>query len=165
MRSISSRRSPTGTTASDRVSTAGSASRSAAPRFFPSQLSKLATAIGDVAREIKEKTERIELDAAERRCRALAGEITDWLHQEDSRAVYWVEVEEKSRQRVRLASAPLDVAPALRKLLFEEVPTCVLTSATLCIGSPPTSISCSPGWGSTEPKRWRWAARSITLAR
>ena len=98
----------------------------------------MATAIGDAAREVKEKTERIELEAAEKRCRALAGEVNDWLHQEDSKAVYWVEVEEKSRLRVRLASAPLDVAPALRKLLFRAVPTCVLTSATLCVGSPPS---------------------------
>jgi ATP-dependent DNA helicase DinG len=101
-------------------------------------LYKVATAIGDAARLVKEKTERIELDAAEKRCRALAGELSDWLDQEDSKAVYWVEVEEKSRLRVRLASAPLDVAPALRKLLFREVPTCVLTSATLCVGSPPS---------------------------
>jgi ATP-dependent DNA helicase DinG len=101
------------------------------------ELYKVASAIGDAAREIKEKTERIELDAAEKRCRALASEITDWLRQEESKAVYWVEVEEKSRLRVRLASAPLEVAPALRKLLFKQVPTCVLTSATLCVGSPP----------------------------
>jgi ATP-dependent DNA helicase DinG len=108
------------------------------PEALSEELYKVATAIGDAAREIKEKTERIELDAAEKRCRALAGEINHWLQQEDSKAVYWVEVEERSRLRVRLASAPLDVAPALRKLLFREVPTCVLTSATLCVGSPPS---------------------------
>ena len=38
---------------------------------------------------------------------------------------------------IRLAAAPLDVGPSLRNLLFTEVPTCVLTSATLCVGSPP----------------------------
>jgi ATP-dependent DNA helicase DinG len=107
------------------------------PDILPEALNKVATAIGDAARDVKDKTQRIELDAAEKRCRALAGEITDWLTQEDSKAVYWIEVEEKSRTRVRLASAPLDVAPALRKLLFTAVPTCVLTSATLCVGSPP----------------------------
>jgi ATP-dependent DNA helicase DinG len=107
------------------------------PETLPEELKKVATAIGDAAREVKEKTERIELEAAEKRCRGLAGEITDWLHQEESSAVYWIEVEEKSRLRVRLASAPLDVAPALRKLLFDRVPTCILTSATLCVGSPP----------------------------
>ena len=82
----------------------------------------MATAIGEAAREIKEKTERIELDAAEKRCRALAGEITDWLRQDESKAVYWVEVEEKSRLRVRLASAPLDVAPAAAKAALRRGP-------------------------------------------
>jgi ATP-dependent DNA helicase DinG len=107
------------------------------PDSLPEELKKVATAIGEAAHEVKEKTERIELEAAEKRCRALAGELTGWLQQEDSKAVYWVELEEKARTRVRLACAPLDVAPALRKLLFNAVPTCVLTSATLCVGSPP----------------------------
>jgi ATP-dependent DNA helicase DinG len=107
------------------------------PESLPEELYKVATAIGDAAREVEEKTERIELEAADKRCRALGGEIIDWLHQKDEKAVYWVEVEEKTRLRVRLASAPLDVAPALKELLFNEVPTCILTSATLCVGSPP----------------------------
>jgi ATP-dependent DNA helicase DinG len=109
------------------------------PEILPEELNKLASAIAEAAHEIKEKTQRIELDAAEKRCRGLAGELSGWLRQDDSEAVYWVEVEEKprSRTRVRLACAPLDVAPALRNLLFKRVPTCVLTSATLCVGSPP----------------------------
>ena len=43
----------------------------------------------------------------------------------------------RARTRIKLASAPLDVGPSLRRLLFDRVPTCVLTSATLCVGSPP----------------------------
>ena len=31
----------------------------------------------------------------------------------------------------------LDVGPSLRDLLFDAVPTCILTSATLCVGTPP----------------------------
>jgi ATP-dependent DNA helicase DinG len=31
----------------------------------------------------------------------------------------------------------LDVGPSLRAKLFDQVPTCILTSATLCVGSPP----------------------------
>src|SRR5262249_42036391 len=45
--------------------------------------------------------------------------------------------ENKARRRVKLASAPLDVGPKLKALLFDKVPTCVLASATLCVGSPP----------------------------
>ena len=52
--------------------------------------------------------------------------------------VYWVEVEERSRRRVRLAAAPLDVGarPCARRS-SSKVPTCILTSATLCVGTPP----------------------------
>ena len=37
----------------------------------------------------------------------------------------------------RWPCAPLDVGPTLRRELFDRVPTCVLTSATLSVGSPP----------------------------
>jgi ATP-dependent DNA helicase DinG len=102
------------------------------------ELRKLASVIKQIAQTIERPEDRIELDAAEGRCRSLADEISAWLAQCDQGTVHWVEVDTKARRRVRLASAPLDVAPRLRKLLFEQVPTCILTSATLCVGSPPT---------------------------
>ena len=67
----------------------------------------------------------------------MADQVAGWIRQTSEDAVYWMEVEQKSRLRVRLAAAPLDVGPSLRNLLFTEVATCVLTSATLCVGSPP----------------------------
>src|SRR5262249_56533734 len=79
----------------------------------------------------------MELTAAEEGCRSMADQVGGWIRQSAEDAVYWIEVEPKSRLRVRLAAAPLDVGPSLRNLLFTEVDTCVLTSATLCIGSPP----------------------------
>ncbi|MBV8610037.1 MAG: helicase [Singulisphaera sp.] len=78
----------------------------------------------------------MDLDAARKRCALLAAALSSWLAQEDRDGVYWVEVE-PSRRRVTLASAPLDVAPTLRAELFDRVPTCVLASATLAVGSPP----------------------------
>ncbi len=59
------------------------------------------------------------------------------MRQSSESCVYWIEHENRTRRRIRLAAAPLDVGPSLRDLLFTEVPTCVLTSATLCVGSPP----------------------------
>jgi ATP-dependent DNA helicase DinG len=104
---------------------------------LPEELRKLATAIGEAAKKIENPNERIELKAAELRCRSLANEILGWLSQTQADSVYWVESEHKTRRRIRLASSPLDVGPKLRSLLFDRVPTCVLTSATLCVGSPP----------------------------
>jgi len=37
-------------------------------------------------------------------------------------------------ERVDLASAPIDVGPALREQLYDKVPTVILTSATLSVG-------------------------------
>ena len=107
------------------------------PETLSEELRKLSTAIGEAAKRIENPLERIELTAAELRCRGLANEISSWLRQSDTDTVYWVELENKTRRRVRLASSPLDVGPRLRALLFDEVPTCILTSATLCVGSPP----------------------------
>src|SRR5262249_10917308 len=39
-----------------------------------------------------------------------------------------------ARQRVYLASAPIDVGPALQEALYSQVPTVILTSATLSVG-------------------------------
>jgi ATP-dependent DNA helicase DinG len=105
--------------------------------FLCEELRRLAAAIDRGSRAIEKPEDRIELVAAEERCTLLANQVAGWLRQSDGDAVYWVEVEQKTRLRVRLAAAPLDVGPSLRNLLFTERDTCVLTSATLCVGSPP----------------------------
>ena len=107
------------------------------PDHVCEELSKLASAIDRGADDIEEPEKRIELTAARDRCRALADQIAAWIHQTAADQVYWIELEEKSRRRIQLAAAPLDVGASLRKLLFNKVRTCVLTSATLCVGSPP----------------------------
>jgi ATP-dependent DNA helicase DinG len=122
---------------------AGSNGRLRTPPGWPDtlgeELNKLATAIGDgiEAKSKLEEEQKIELRAAQARCRALATGLTAWLQQQAADTVYWVEFEGMTRRRVNLASAPLDVGPTLRRDLFEEVPTCVLTSATISVGSPP----------------------------
>lgn len=107
------------------------------PEILPEELRRLAAAIHEGAEKFEQPEERIELESADLRCRALADEISAWVQQAEAANVYWVELEHKSRTRIRLASAPLDVGPKLRQMLFDRVPTCVLTSATICVGSPP----------------------------
>lgn len=70
------------------------------------------------------------------RLAGLAGELDQWLTQEQSDSVYWIESSE-SRQgylRVQLSAAPIDVGPVLRDQLFNRVRSVILTSATLSIG-------------------------------
>ncbi len=101
------------------------------------ELRRLGTAIDDGAEDIEEAEHRVELNAASDRCDVLAAQVQSWVKQSVEQQVYWVELEERPRRRIKLASAPLDVGPTLRRALFDRVPTCVLTSATLCVGSPP----------------------------
>ncbi|MHC5538951.1 ATP-dependent DNA helicase, partial [Singulisphaera rosea] len=114
------------------------------------ELRKLSTAIGRGAERIDSDEQRVELSAAQERCESLANTLSAWLEQGIEQSVYWVEVERGQRRRVTLASAPLEVGPTLRRELFERVPTCILTSATLSIGSPPRFDFCRKRLGLTR---------------
>jgi ATP-dependent DNA helicase DinG len=98
------------------------------------ELTKLASALNQIADQRKADEEKIELIAASARCLGLAGSLKQWLGQELADQVYWVDVSGERKQRVALASAPIEVGPALREQLYNQVLTVVLTSATLSIG-------------------------------
>jgi len=102
------------------------------------ELRKLASAIDAGLEEIEEDEQRVELIAASERCEAQANALSSWLAQDVDDSVYWIEQDgSPDRRRISLASAPLDIGPTLRRDLFNRVPTCILTSATLAVGSPP----------------------------
>lgn len=107
------------------------------PDTVSEELRKLAGEIAEGADGIEAEEQRIELQAAEDRCLDLAASVDSWQRQTQPESVHWVETTGGARPRVTLASAPLDVGPALRRDLFGRVDTCVLTSATLAVGSPP----------------------------
>ncbi len=103
------------------------------------ELRKLATLIGREAEGLDEDEERVELASAADKCEALASGVTEWLGQRLPDTVYWVDLQSPGgRPRITLAAAPIDVGPILRRDLFDRVPTCVLTSATLAVGKPPS---------------------------
>ena len=60
--------------------------------------------------------------------------IESFLKQSLEGQVYWVELQGRRKQAV-LYSAPVDVGPILREMLFDELPCVVMTSATLAVGS------------------------------
>jgi ATP-dependent DNA helicase DinG len=98
------------------------------------ELRKIASSLEQVAGRLQSEEEKIELTAAASRCLGLAVAFKQWLGQELPDQVYWVEVSGERSQRITLASAPIEVGPALRRQLYERVPTVILTSATLSIG-------------------------------
>jgi ATP-dependent DNA helicase DinG len=98
------------------------------------ELRKLATCLGDCADKRAAEEDKIELVAAAERCRGLALALTQWLGQDLAGQVYWLEVTSGRTQRVQLASAPVEVGPVLRQQLYSQVPTVIMTSATLSAG-------------------------------
>jgi ATP-dependent DNA helicase DinG len=96
-------------------------------------LKELEARIVELAKPIDSDEARIEYTAAAERCVGLANSLNAWMQQSQSDHVYWMETS-GSQQRIRLVSAPVDVAPVLRDELFACVKTVILTSATLAVG-------------------------------
>jgi ATP-dependent DNA helicase DinG len=72
-----------------------------------------------------------EVENVIRRLRQLRFELQFIVTGEDKKFVYWLE---RRNRGVFLRASPIDVAGLLQDKLFEEVPTVVLTSATLSSG-------------------------------
>ncbi len=109
------------------------------PDILGEELRKLGSAIDQGVEEIEEEDQRVELLAASERCEALANSLSSWLAQDQADSVHWIDQEAgyQGRRRITLACAPIDIGPILRRDLFDRVPTCILTSATMAVGSPP----------------------------
>ncbi|MEX0715430.1 MAG: helicase C-terminal domain-containing protein [Planctomycetaceae bacterium] len=110
-----------------------------APLDLPNEISTvlrgISAQLADHAESLKQEEERIELTAAADRCTAYGQSLDAWLQQAIDGAVYWVETTEtRTRSQTKLCCSPIDVGPALRDELFNNVSTVVLTSATLAVG-------------------------------
>ena len=98
-------------------------------------LRELALGLRSLRESVKGEPDRFELNAYAARASALAEAAELLVDQKLDGCVYWAEMNETGgrgmRARVTLACAPVDVAPALRELLFNARHSVVLTSATL----------------------------------
>lgn len=96
------------------------------------RLRKLVSTLRRHAQDIEQPEQRMDFTSAANRLEALCRGISDWLGQEMPDSVYWLERGGgRGRMRIELAAAPIDVGPILREQLFSQVPTVVMTSATL----------------------------------
>ncbi len=104
---------------------------------------RISSELQGLAREVKragdaqdKETDRQDFIAAHERLTVLAGELNTWHRQKVDSAVYWLDAYTTRRgsPRLTLSAAPIDIGPALREQLFNQVPTVILTSATLAVG-------------------------------
>jgi ATP-dependent DNA helicase DinG len=98
------------------------------------ELLKLSALVDAAVERMSNEEEKIELEALSNRAAGQAEALQEWLKQEREKQVYWVDTSGELGQRVTLASAPIDVGEAMRERLYSQVPTVVMTSATLSVG-------------------------------
>lgn len=100
-------------------------------------LARLRDALRQASDALEDPARRQEYVAARTRVESFLSALDDWLDQRAEGFVYWLE-KTRSRGRVKIAmkAAPVDVAPILRKALFNVVPTVVAASATLTTATP-----------------------------
>lgn len=116
----------------------GGTGRVRASGVVPDTLSEPLTKLGDTLNELAKgrdsDEERLELTSRADRLYAYATGVKQWLGQELKGQVYWVDVKPGRVPRVTLASAPIEVGPALKEQLYDRVPSVILASATLSVG-------------------------------
>ena len=95
----------------------------------------LQTRVVQLLREQEDEVLKGELQDLGRRIRDAREALGSFLKLESDNYVYWVEQSGRSQPLHSLNAAPVDVAPFLRALLFRPGRTCVMTSATLSVGS------------------------------
>ena len=79
--------------------------------------------------------EHYELKATIESLNTFAMEIDHWRTQSITDAAYWVEdICGRYRRRLELNAAPVNVGSRLREAMFQEIPSVILTSATLSTG-------------------------------
>lgn len=97
------------------------------------ELNELARVIRIYAESLTSEEQQVELRSSADRLNGLAQTLKTWLNQSIEDAVYWLESYGRDRG-LKLMSSPIDVGPALRDQLFSQVPSVILTSATLSVG-------------------------------
>ena len=106
-----------------------------APNVIPNRLSPALKDLAGALRPLMRKQDReepSELLALAQRCTDLAEQIENLIAQTIDDHAYWIEKRTgRGREVVSLASAPVDVSPTIRELVFDKVKSAVLTSATL----------------------------------
>lgn len=95
-------------------------------------LTDLSLRLKTVRESVKDEQEKFDLTMYAKRAADMAAAATAFVDQTLPGSVYWVEIQgDRSRPRIDLRSAPIEVGPMLRKHLFAEGRSVTLTSATL----------------------------------
>jgi ATP-dependent DNA helicase DinG len=100
---------------------------------LPERLAELDVHLGVIVRDMENEELKAELQSARMKGQLFIEMLVTFLKQSAAGHVYWIGLEGRVHRQTVLYSAPVDVAHLLQKMLFDEVPCVVLTSATLAV--------------------------------
>lgn len=98
------------------------------------EVRKLASHLERLANVRYDEDEIHELTSRADRLKQFAFGLEQWLRQDLSGQVYWVEIRPGGHSRVTLSTALIDVGAALNTRLYPQVSSVIFTSATLAVG-------------------------------
>ncbi len=96
-------------------------------------ISKALERIGDSMDDV---SKRQDLISASERLESLANNARAWVEQSDDSMVYWLErsLSRRGDIRMEMHAAPVDISHRMREMLFQQVSSVVMTSATVSVG-------------------------------
>ncbi len=100
----------------------------------PESIDRLINALREVAERLEQPDHAAELQSAIRRGEDMRNALHAFIHQSCEDHVYWIEQQGARRRQLVLFAAPIEVGPALKASLFNNVPCVIMTSATLSVG-------------------------------
>src|SRR5213595_2653707 len=106
------------------------------PDTITSRLTALQARVSEVVKRADDEFLKAELQEYARRIRDARTGVAAFLEQSAREHVYWVERTGKIAQFLTLNAAPIDIAPVLRRMIFRDNCSCIMTSATLSVGRP-----------------------------
>jgi ATP-dependent DNA helicase DinG len=104
------------------------------PDSLSARLLGLQARIADDVLKTEDEFLKAEMQEMGRRIRDTRVALGIFLEQSAADHVYWVERVGKAAQSLTLNASPVDVASVLRRMLFRDSSSCILTSATLAVG-------------------------------
>lgn len=119
---------------------AGAARRVRSKNIVPDLLSQpldvLAHTLHQLSDNAEDASRRQDFIAAGKRLESLSNDLKMWLRQTDEGLVYWLErvITRRGDVRMEMHAAPIDIADRMKQMLFQEVPSVIMASATVSTG-------------------------------
>jgi ATP-dependent DNA helicase DinG len=98
-------------------------------------LKNLRIELSRLAKTRKDEDEKFEIARFTDQCELLVQDFESFLLQKQADSVYWIEAAGNGRTTVRLRSAAVDVGADVKRCLFDNYDSVILTSATLSTGA------------------------------